>query len=815
MQRFLLLFTICISTISVVIAQNSTEEKPLPDSIQSAKAEVFDPYLIRMDDYGKVMTYNSQYMLYNQIPGVMTHRSETSLLDNASSLVSRNPSGTLGGLDHLLSSNIYSNGTISPLGMSFHPDDYESFGKINEIDAALEYGAMSTNGVFTKNLKLPQKNQPLSVSYHSQMIFSQPTSDIPVMSAEQFRETVQTYYADQPNALNLLGDANTDWSDQILENTFNYSQYVSASGSFWKGQIPVKASFTTDQFNGAVKNTYEKSNVGSLIVSPRLLDDKLKIDALIQYGLYNMLDQDYSIGSYFFIDPTQDYQETVGNWDYGFLENDEEDKFKGFTSSVSADYQLPIKGLGIRAGYLHQDFEYQTSTRSYNLWESINSAFYFQSTFAKQFDLFIEAGYKHMNQEHIAKFLYNEEWRKSDHTQTYKKEFYGKMNLSYLDMISLRTTLSRLGSSKYNQDNRYVTLPAAKLGFDFTEAFPSLQEKSIDHLAINLGYAKSTNYDIYTLMFSSDLLSEGFNKDLTNPITTIKSFSLNLGLFKNRLQAQAEIYQKNTNDFLEYVYVPSGSNLVNYLLKNLGEIENKGYEISLKAVPVQTHDLVWKAQFSFSKNNNEMVEYYPENPDYIVGNDIYVKATGQSVYSFYLYEQVYDENGDPMEGLYVDQNNDGVIDNNDRYFAGSTYPDHVFSFNSTINYKQFSFFIAAHAWTGHQIFDYFGSQYGYKNYIYHTSYLSNTFEDVAFNTKQEQSDYYLIDADFLKIDNITLSYQLPKLINNKIDVEIYGAVNNVVTLSESDYLDPEHFGYLYYVYPNNARSYIFGIQAQF
>lgn len=315
--------------------------------------------------------------------------------------------------------------------------------------------------------------------------------------------------------------------------------------------------------------------------------------------------------------------------------------------------------------------------------------------------------------------------------------------------------------------------------------------------------------------------------------TTTYNVGIDFGFFDNRLSGSIDAYKRVTNDLLNTIPVPAGTNYTDLLLTNVGDLENTGFELALNAIPVSTKDLTWQVSFNLTHNKNEVTKLTNyDDPNYKgidvgnisgvgVGNTIQKHTVGHPLNTFYVYEQVYNENGKPIEGLYVDRNNDNTINEDDKYYAGSPAPDVFMGFSSSLNYKNFDLGFNGRAAIGGQIYNnvIVGARYQEMTVNEYLTNLPSEINNSKFATAQQYSDYFLEDASFFRIDNVTLGYNFRDIIKNtfglNLNARLYGSVQNVLVITNYSGLDPEvDNGIDNDVYPR-PRVYLMGLNISF
>ena len=263
--------------------------------------------------------------------------------------------------------------------------------------------------------------------------------------------------------------------------------------------------------------------------------------------------------------------------------------------------------------------------------------------------------------------------------------------------------------------------------------------------------------------------------------TATSNIGLDWGFFDNRLSGSIDAYIKKTSELLNTVNVPLGTDFTSSITNNIGNMENKGIELNIKAIPVKTKDFIWDLGFNFAYNEN-VITNLSMTGDSTVGlfsGNYLVNTVGYSRNVFYLYHQVYDTDGTPLEETMLDVNKDGLINDKDRYRSESSIPDYILGFNTNITYKKWTASVACHANIGHHIYynpgDNLVAVYGWMApYNMSTAYYDSEFK-MSTSQAQKYSDYYLHNASFLKIDNISLSYNFNnifKSFNTNADLNI-------------------------------------------
>jgi iron complex outermembrane receptor protein len=443
-----------------------------------------------------------------------------------------------------------------------------------------------------------------------------------------------------------------------------------------------------------------------------------------------------------------------------------------------------------------------------------------------------------------------------DHpTEYYLVSFFGRFNYAYKDKYLLTFTLRDDGTSRFSPDTRWGLFPSVALAWRINEEPWLKDSKVISQLKLRLGYGITGQQNInqgnypylprYTLsqnnaayqlgnVFYLTLRPEGYNPNIKWEETTTYNAGIDFGFLDGRIYGSFDYYYRKTKDLLNFIPVPAGSNLTNYLLTNIGDLENKGVEFSINAVVISKKDLSWSVGFNASSNSNKITKLTAtNNPDYLgvavggisggVGNTVQIHSVGYPAYSFYVYQQVYDQNGKPIEGLYVDRNGDGQITDADRYHYEDPAPKFYFGITSNLRYNNWTFSFAGRANFGNYVYNNVSSMNGVYDRLYRPEgpYLSNITTDVTkagFVNPQYLSDYYVQNASFFRMDNISLGYQfknLNKSQKNPINLGLSFTINNAFVITNYTGLDPEvGNGIDNNIYPR-PTTYVLGVNLQF
>ncbi|HRA74211.1 MAG TPA: TonB-dependent receptor, partial [Flavobacterium sp.] len=371
-------------------------------------------------------------------------------------------------------------------------------------------------------------------------------------------------------------------------------------------------------------------------------------------------------------------------------------------------------------------------------------------------------------------------------------------------------------------ENRWGLFPSAAFAWKIKEEGFLKDSNTLSDLKLRLGYGVTGQQDgianyYYRPSYFSGYTDEqytfgntsyltvnpgAYNLNLKWEETASSNIGLDFGFLKNRITASVDVYYKETKDLLNNTRVPLGFNQGSELLLNIGTMENKGVEFALKAIPVQNDNVTWDLNFNFTYNENKITHLNDVSDEGIglFSNATLVNTVGYPRNTFYLYHQVYGANGMPIEGQMLDVNNDGLLNASDRYITDkSTAPKYLMGFSTNFQYKKWNLSAAFHSNIDHYLFF-----HPYDNTISITEWqtsqnLSTLYYDTLFSHNdpaQGYSDFYLQNASFLKMDNISIGYDFGKVLaNNKVGLNVNFSVQNVFIITDYQGLDPEaNFG---------------------
>lgn len=433
-------------------------------------------------------------------------------------------------------------------------------------------------------------------------------------------------------------------------------------------------------------------------------------------------------------------------------------------------------------------------------------------------------------------------------TQNTLVSFYGRANYSLLDKYVATVTIRQDGSSRFSPETRWGLFPSAALAWKISEEGFLKGNDVFSELKLRLGYGVTGQQDIgsdypylprYTLSqstaqyqfggtFLPTLRPEGYDANIKWEETVTYNAGIDFALKKGRISGSIDYYSRLTKDLLSVIPVPAGSNLTNQLLTNVGNIENEGVEFSINTTPISTKNVNWDLGFNITYNQNTITNLTkvadPTFPGILtggigggVGNTAQIHTVGYPVSTFYLYNQVYDSNGKPLEGVFEDQNGDGIITPEDRIRYEAPQSDVFLGLSSQISIGKFSAGFVSRANIGNFVYNNVNSNAGVFR-LTSNPFLTNVTSDAlvtGFANNQYFSNYYLQNASFFRIDNINFGYSLGRIFNNKADASINANIQNALVITKYNGLDPEVGGGIDNNFYPRPRVFTLGINIGF
>ena len=415
--------------------------------------------------------------------------------------------------------------------------------------------------------------------------------------------------------------------------------------------------------------------------------------------------------------------------------------------------------------------------------------------------------------------------------ESYLVSFYGRLNYSIASKYLFTASLRSDGSSRFSPATRWGIFPSGAFAWNIGAEDFLKDSKAVSQLKLRLSagmtgqqdgigeYAYLSRYglstDVYHQYWMGD--KEGFQFMWTPGVydpnikwetTTTYNVGVDFGFLKDRITGSVDAYLRNTDDLLNEVMIPMGSNFGNKLLTNVGSMQNKGIEFAINVIPVQTED--WHLSIGFNGtfqdtkftklSANDAEDYYIQTSGISHGTGSFIgrHQVGYAPYSYYVFKQLYDDKGMPIQDAFVDLTGDGVINNDDRYCAGDPNPDFYYGLNLKLTYKNWDFGFNGHGSAGYMVFNDFASNNSTAYFDVNAGNLPNftlAAKKSGFTKNsgdyQYYSDYYLEDASFFRLDDINLGYTFREVGSWGGDIRVAASCQNVFVITNYSGIDPE------------------------
>ena len=459
----------------------------------------------------------------------------------------------------------------------------------------------------------------------------------------------------------------------------------------------------------------------------------------------------------------------------------------------------------------------------------------------------------------LAGTKYNINSPRAYETENYLVSFFGRANYIYADRYYLTATVRHDGSSRFKK--HWATFPSFALAWAINREDFLKDQSALSDLKLRLGWGKTGQQEglgdygwITTYSLSSSAGNDGsyydvsgdgtlvrpnsYNYDLKWETTTTTNVGLDFGFDNQRVSGSIDWYYRKTTDLLNYAYTAAGTNPRNKMWQNIGSLRNTGVEFSISWKAISTGDWRWTLDYNFTYNSNKITELVGgDDEDYMVttgdissgtGLTCQAHSVGHPASSYYVYQQVYDQNGMPIEGVVVDRNADGQITPDDRYFYKSPMAPVTMGLASRLEWRNWDLGMNFRASLGNYVYNDLmagasnlsvGEVFTSSNYLANRPTYVLPYQWQTYNQTSTLSDRWVQNGSFLKCDNITLGYSFSNLFasGNYTGVagRVYATAANVFTITKYEGIDPEVSGGIdNSLYPR-PFSFILGLSLNF
>lgn len=880
----------------VVIGYGEQEKKDVTGSVLALSSR----------DFNKGIMSSPQDLMIGKIAGVQV--STNSGAPGSGAVIRIRGNGSIGGsqdplivIDGFPVDNNNIGGLDNKLA-AINPNDIESFTVLKDASATAIYGLRASNGVILITTKKGKEGKP-QLTYNGNVSVSSPMKYVDVLTGDEMRALGNTLLAENlpgltPDALQRMGDENTDWQREIYRDAISHDHNIGIAGTH--KEFPYRISYGYTDQQGILRTTSFERNSLNINLTPTFFDGDLKVTATMKgsHTKQNFGNTE-AIGAAVAFDPTQPIRNGSTRWGGFFTwvapasattldpngepltlatsnpvalleQTDNRSSVWRGLANVQLDYRLrffPAIKLTMNAG-----IDYASADGHNNA--PVNAAWIFENgggqridytgiNKSKLLDLYanytkefgkskfdVTAGYSYQSFERDGTnfgrnaqsgdaLIYTDYQtdvvngdsvavpRKFVSNPNYLVSFFGRLNYSFNDKYLVTVSFRDDASSRFSEDNRWKIFPAAAIGWNISKESFLSPVKAITNLKLRASYGVTGNQDVtnipypylstYQLSSSTSQYQFGntfyntfrpqpYDADIRWETTTQFDVGIDFGLFNDRITGTIDFYKKDTDDLINSIPVPAGSNFSNFLLTNVGSMVNKGYEITINTVPVRKEKFEWNFGFNFTYNENEVTKLLKtEDPNYPgvqvggIGLQRFIQniQVGYPVNTFLVFKQVYTEAGVPVEGLYVDRSGlggDVTANENNKFRYQKPQPDYLIGVNTRLSYSNWDLYLSGRASIGNYVYNNIHTGANYSNFFYSTGYFNNlprAVNETNFTALQSFSDYYLENASFFKMDNISLGYNVNELFSSKLKARVSFTVQNAFFITDYKGLDPE------------------------
>lgn len=431
-------------------------------------------------------------------------------------------------------------------------------------------------------------------------------------------------------------------------------------------------------------------------------------------------------------------------------------------------------------------------------------------------------------------------------SELYLLSLFSRVNYTYADRYLLTLTLRSDATSRFAPENRWGIFPAVGAGvklFDNNNTYLNSlklrggwgitgQQEIGGRYLYQARYIQSLPNASYQFgdNFLTTFRPEGYDRNIKWEETTTINLGFDFSIVRDRLSGSIDVYQRDTRDLLNFIPVPAGTNLTNFINTNVGDMVNRGVELALFTTPISTAKMRWDVGLNLAYNYNEITRLLAtDDPEYLgiftggiaggVGNNIQIHSVGFAPSTFFAFEQLYDENGNVLPGQFRDQNDDGIINDDDKVRKHQPAPFYTFGITSNMNIGNFDFSFAGRANLGNYVYNNVATDMGYYNRLVHPDlFLVNIHQSAVDNNISDQadatfSDHFITNASFFRLDHITIGYTFDKLLGDFF--RIYATVQNPFVITSYTGLDPEIGNGIDNSFYPRPRTYLLGLSVSF
>jgi iron complex outermembrane receptor protein len=696
---------------------------------------------------------------------------------------------------------------------TINPKDIESIQFLKNATETVAYGFDSHKGVILIKTKEARTKQKLDISFSNSASFSFYKNHIDVLTADEYRSEMIKFLEGNEEKLSLLGNANTDWQDEIYQTAFGRNHYLSIEGNI--SNFKYRLGYGITNKDGVLKNSNYKRNSINLNISKEFFKKSLRVGFLANIsGVNEKVGDEEAISDAYQFDPTQAANENSSGYQNTTVFNPfyinplwriNKSKNKLTTNQdvwqLNAKYNFPfLKNLSLSALVSKSIMDSNREKKFERVVDDYNPNFIENLGYRMNTNLQKLALAHHLNlkgfiskittgiyyQNQTDRLELSEERRrnfleeKCSRLKRKLKSYGGNANIELLGKYSFGAVYRK---DKNKESDYYIEYSG--IDFEWILSKEKFLSESVFKLRGSYGLLGKNNMD------NSYLVSERHHA---------ANIAIDFTSFNNRLSTTIEYYDLRHKDLIGRIPIFSEQGEENYIIDNFGYVSNKGLELSVFAEPIVSKQLKWIIEFTASYNKNKL-DKLADGINNLLFQE-YVNSIGESLHHFKFHEQIYDKNGKPM-----DRGKDGAYSEN--HSVKNSLPDYLLGLYTQLNYKNWDLALNARANLGHYIYNQIDARNGY--YLALPGNITKDAFNSGFRYNNKASDYYIQKASFVQLDNLELGYRLNDILHSKLQGRLYFSAQNLLTISSYEGLNPEAYnGIDYNNYPQ-PRTFVFGL----
>lgn len=697
-------------------------------------------------------------------------------------------------------------------------DDIASISFVDGGTAASIYGERAASGAIV--IKTKAATSSLKVTYSGSAAVSSVAKQVDVYTADELKEIIRRY---DPAQLTYLGTANTNWQDVIYRNSFSHQHSVAISDSRYG--LPFRASVGYTDQQGVIKTTEYSRLTGAITVSPSFFNEDLRVDAGVWFANEKSspdigassnaifsnpsfpVYEDNSYGGYFY---EKNADGTPAYYDFSnplalLNQIDRSKKIWHVNESIKATYRLPFfRGLSVSAGLTRvsskQDYTeaedekmarnyqseassiYQNNNGAYTTWDlaaCYNREFDWLNSRVQATVGYTENRFETSSNSKIWRGGGLIEYSRSD-DEANEKAAFARIRYSIFDKYTVGFSLHD-GKSSYGWSDKNEGAYSVSGNWNVKKELFLENTKAISSLNVFASFGKTRGGEYITT--ESGSLSQ-------LPVLSIYNFRVGAELVLYDRVSVTIAYSRNKvkKDFPVMLPYPNTSGYGPAYYYNLfvkeGGFKSSNMELAAQALLLSKNDFRWDTGISFSYAANEVEEIPNESNMLISGNR--VDKEGSPIGSFYLYKQIYDANGKPIEGKYEDLNSNGTT-HDDYHVCQQPTPQALVSISSQLRYKSWDLSLLGRASFGNYVYNGVAARSTFGYLVYRQYNASRLAERANFFYEQPYSDFYVENGSFFRMEYISLGYTF----GGKLRPHLSATVQNAFIISGYSGIDPE------------------------